>query len=112
VLAVRASIPSNPAKGRRRNNMAVSPQQLAHRTNGAEIHQAVQDWIERIDDHVNNASEYGNVTIPLGKYKMPELVYEMLRGIYMNEGWATLRKHCDGSVTLEAPVMPLEDYVT
>jgi hypothetical protein len=92
--------------------MPVSPSELARRTNGAEIHQALQDWIERIDSHIDNASEYGAVKIPLGKYKMTDIVYKLLRSIYTKAGWTELRKHCDGSMTLEAPTMTPGDFVT
>lgn len=90
--------------------MGVSPRQLAQKTNGLAIYESFHDWAMRIDEHINNASEYGDVKIPLGPHKMSDIVYQMLKNHYIESGWSTLRKHCDGSVSLEAPVMAPEDF--
>ncbi len=91
--------------------MAHTPQSLAHSTNGAAIFNNVKAWEAIIDLAIRAATTYGEVTVPLGVRKMIDGVFPLLQRKYIAVGWVDIRRKCDGTMVLVAPVMEEEDYI-
>lgn len=91
--------------------MAHTPAFLARRTTGPAIYENLKLWETIIDQRVEAATTYEDLNVSLGVTKMLNGVFPLLQRKYVAAGWVDIRRRCDGSLVLVAPVMEEGDYI-